>query len=447
MLPEMFFRQICYLTLLLGCLLPITACRQSVNETTVARDAVSGSAATESSEESKSTSSLSLESKLPSTAAQQDVEAAKSRLAELGGPAKFDSQGNRLTEIVIPDGSNLSAEDVQLFGRLTDLLKLQIYNCRALNDQMANHLSGLTQLQSLALTNTVINDATVEMIARSFPQLTDLDLSSNTNLTRGSMKHIVELLNLRSLTLVQTRFNDLSTRRLKDLQELRSLDLRGNMEAGNMTLGVVGELPKLTAFKHRSTAVTDDGITKLAASTSLQNLLMQDFQITSQSGQHIARMAQLKQLEVFRCQGFGSEGVLALKGLNLDRLTLRDLPSVDDSAMELFTELPKLRRLFLHELNSVTDVGFQQLGSLSSLELLDVWSVPQMTDQAVAVLAKLPNLKELSLRSTGITDSSIDVLLAMPKLQSLTVKENSEVSNEALQKLTRKKWTKLDIGS
>ena len=99
--------------------------------------------------------------------------------------------------------------------------------------------------------------------------------------------------------------------------------------------------------------------------------------------------------------------------------------------MELFSTCPNFADCFWHELDSVTDEGFQQLSALSSLELLDIWSVPQFTDRSVEVLAKLPNLKELSLRSTGITDASIEALLAMPKLQTLTVKENSDVSDKA----------------
>lgn len=443
----MFFRQVCYVLLLLGLLIPDFACRQSPSENPDARNPASGSTPGEIPSAADKASKAAPDLSLPSTAAAQDVESAKQRLSELGGSAKFTLRGKQLTEIVIQDGSTLTAEDFQLFGKLTDLVKLQVFNCRTLNDQMASNLVGLKQLKSLAFTNTVINDPTVELIAKSFPELEELDLSSNTNMTRGAMKYIAELTRLQSLTLVQTRFNELSTRRLKELQDLRTLDLRGNMEAGNMTLAVVGELPKLTAFKHRSTAVTDEGMAKLVSCPSLQNLLMQDFMISSLSGEYLAKLTRLKQLEIFRCQGFGSEGVLALKGLNLDRLTLRDLPSVDDPAMEVFSEMPKLRRLYLHELDGVTDEGFKKLESLKSLELLDVWSVPQISDQAVEVLAKLPNLKELSLRTTGITDTSIDILLTMPKLQVLTVKENSGVSEEALKKLTNKKWSKLDAGS
>lgn len=380
------------------------------------------------------------------TAAKADMEAAVQRIAALGSAAKATQKDGLLTEIVIQDGSTLTADDFLLFGKLTDLVKLQIFNCRAANDAMAASLAGLKELKSLALTNSVINDPTVELIAKSFPKLTELDLSSNTNMTRVAMQHIAELTQLQSLSLVQTRFNDLSTRRLKGLQELRALDLRGNMEAGNMTLAVVGELPRLTAFKHRSTAVTDEGLSSLSNSQTLQNLLMQDFMVSDLAGQHLAKMTALRQLEIFRCQGFGSEGVRALKGLKLERLTLRDLPSVDDSGMEVFAELPDLRRLYLHELEAVTDEGFQNLEALQSLELLDVWSVPQITDASVALLAKLPKLKELSLRSTGITDAAVETLLAMPKLQSLTIKENSEVTEQGLKKLTNKKWTKLDIG-
>lgn len=382
------------------------------------------------------------------TAKVDDVNAATARLDALGAKAKYVLlTGGLLTEIVVQDGSGLTADDLALFGKLSDLEKLQIYNCRSLNDEMAAQLSGLKNLTSLALTNTVINDPTVEMIVKSFPNLTDLDLSSNTNMTNGALKVISELSQLQRLSLVQNQFNDLGTRRLPKLENLRSLDLRGNMEAGDMTLEVVSELPKLTGLKHRSTAVTDFGVEQLCRSKTLDSLLMQDFVITDQSGPHLAKLDKLTQLEIFRCQGFGTEGVLALKGMNLARLTLRDLPNVDDRALEVLADLPKLRRLYLHEIASIGDNGLKNLASLTSLEVLDIWSVPQMTNATVEVIAKLPNLKELSIRSTGVTDAAVDTLRGMQSLQSLTFKENGEVTADALQKLAGRKWSKLDIGA
>ena len=382
------------------------------------------------------------------TAKAEDVDAAKTVLDRLGANAKHKLlPGGVLTEIVIQDGSVLTAENIVLFGKLTDLETLQIYNFRDLNDEMASHLAGLSSLTALALTNSVINDPTVDMIAKSFPKLTDLDLSSNTNLSNSVLKVICGLTNLQRLTLAQNNFNDLGTSHLSKLQNLRSLDLRGNMEAGDMTLEVIAALPKLTALKHRSTAVSDFGMEYLAGSKTLDSLLMQDFVITGQAGQHIAKLGSLTQLEIFRCQGFTSDGVLALKGMKLSRLTLRDLPAVDDSAMEVFTDLPELKRLYLHELASVSDSGLQNLGSLKSLEVLDIWTLPQMTDATVDVIATLPNVKDLSIRTTDVTDAAVDKLLAMPQLQSLTFKENGRVTGEGLKKLSGKKWAKLDTGS
>ena len=376
-----------------------------------------------------------------------DVAAAKTRLDSLGKDAayKLDGEG-RFTEITIEDGAELTADDVALFGRLGDLRALRILNCRVLNDAMVGQLTGLGNLDTLALTNSAVTDVGVETLVQAFPNLIELDLSSNTNLTGAALKQIASLAKLERLALLQNRFNDLNTRRLAKMPQLKGLDLRGNMEAGDMTLEVLGKLPHLTALKHRSTAVTDAGLQGLAESTTLESLLMQDFVITNESGPHLAKLTKLSSLEVFRCQGFGTDGVLALAGLPLTRLTLRDLPDVGDPALAVLAKLPRLKRLYLHELASVGDEGLRQLAAAKELEVLDIWSLPQMTDASVGVIAALPNLKELSIRETGVTEASVGTIAAMPKLQSLTFKNNGPLSAANATKLTGKKWSKLDLG-
>jgi hypothetical protein len=380
-------------------------------------------------------------------AAPADVAAAKARIDAIkAGASCVTDAGGTLTAITIPDGSSITADDMALFGRLGDLETLRILNCRGLTDDMVASLAGLTKLRSLALTNTAITDEAVETIVESFPDLVELDLSSNTGLTGAAMKSISSLASLERLDLVQTRFNDLHTRRLKKLENLRVLDLRGNMQAGDMTLKIIGELPSLAAFKHRSTIVSDDGLENLAASKTLRSLLAQDFLISSESGKHLAAIPTLESLEIFRCQGFGSEGVLALAPLDkLERLTLRDLPEVDDAALAVLAELPNLRRLYLHELPSVGDAGLAHLAAAKNLEVLDIWALPRMTDAAVEVIAALPNLKELSIRETGVSEASLERIAAMPALLSLTFK-NGDVAPTAAEKLSTKKWKKLDLG-
>ena len=374
-----------------------------------------------------------------------DVAAARDRITALAGttaPATGD-----LSEIVVPDGSGLTADDVTLFGRLAGLKKLQILNCREFDDAMAKSLTGLAGLESLAITNSGIGDEGVATLVAAFPDLVELDLSSNTNLTAAAMKSIASLAKLERLSLVQTRFNDLNFRRLSKLASLKAVDLRGNMEAGDMTLGVLGKLPQLRALKHRSSVVTDDGIAALAGCGTLDSLLAQDFAITNESGRHLAAISGLTSLEVFRCQGFGTEGVLALAPLKkLSRLTLRDLPEVGDESLAVLAELPALKRLALHELASVGDAGLGRLAAAKELEVLDIWSLPTMTDATVAVIAGLPQLRELSIRETGCTEQALERLASLPKLESLTFKNSAVSATTAAKLKAAKAWKKLDLG-
>ncbi len=434
----------CVLVVLAASLVGLAGCPGPVDETERIDQGKHGAqAAAEEQEKDATKESIGR----ASTASREDVDAAKKLIDGLGDNASCKIVPNGvLTEIAIQDGSTLTAENISVFGRLTDLESLQILNFRQLDDAMAAQLRGLKNLKSLALTNSTIGDATVELIVKSFPNLTALDLSSNTNMTNRVLKVICQMSELERLSLVQNRFNDLGTGNLAKLKKLKVLDLRGNMEAGDMTMEVVGMMPALVVLKHRSTTVSDYGVECLAASKTLKSLLMQDFGITSQAGQYIAKMENLRELEVFRCQGFGSEGVQAFKGMKLTRLQLRDLPVVDDQAMVVFEDLPELKKLYLHENDSISDEGLKSLANLKSLEVLDIWAISQMGDATVDVIATLPNLKELTIRTTAVTDAAVDKILAMPNLKKLTFKENGSVSEEALKKLSSKQWDKLDVG-
>jgi hypothetical protein len=379
------------------------------------------------------------------TAAAADASAAAARVAELGGRAARSDDGT-VTSIVITDGGDLATDDMRLFGSLPRLTALQLLNCRLLDDSFIEALGTAPSLRSLSVTNSALTDAGVAAIAAAYPDLEELDLSSNTNLTGNAMRSIASLEKLRRLTLIQNRFNDLHTRRLRGLDSLEVLDLRGNMQTGDMTLGTVGGLPKLRAFKHRSTIVTDDGVERLAGSTTLAALLMQDFAVSDAAGGHLAGCDSLRSLEIFRCQGFGTAGVLALAGLPLERLTLRDLPEVGDNALAVLAELPRLERLSLHELTSVGDAGLAQLAAAENLRTLDIWALPTVTDATAKVIAALPALEELSIRETAMTPAALETLLTNERLASLIFK-NGDIPADVREQVAARTWKKLDLGN
>jgi Leucine-rich repeat (LRR) protein len=299
-------------------------------------------------------------------------------------------------------------------------------------------------LKTLGLTNGGITDAAVKTIAEAFPNLVHLDLSSNTQLTDAATKEIAKLKSLESLGLLFCDFSEFGVLNITSLPKLKTLDIRANMQIGNSGLSALASLPSLKSLKHRCTSITDEGIEALAAAKGLDNLEIQDFSITGRSGQFLRKMENLTSLIIFRCENFDSSGVIELKGLKLNRLTLRGLP-IDDTAMEVFRGLPMLKRLYLNELPSVSDVGFLNLVYLKDLEVLDVWEVP-ITDKSLGTIAKLASLKTLSLRGTNITDAGLESLLPLPKLESVTLLSNSKVTPVMIQKLNDAKKFKVISG-
>ncbi|MGL4594657.1 MAG: leucine-rich repeat domain-containing protein [Thermoguttaceae bacterium] len=342
-----------------------------------------------------------------------------------------------ITSIIITS-TDLPENLFELIGQQENLEVLQVANFRDLNDSMIEQISNLSKLKSLTLTNSAITDRAVEIIAASFPDLVELDLSSNTLLTDKAVSEMAKLQKLERLTINYCNFSEFAMLDIATLPNLQVLDIRANMVVGNTGLEFLAELPKLRALKHRSPAVDDFGIVALTKAKNLETLEIQDFTITDASGSHIKKFEKLVNLIIFRCAGFGSNGLLELKGTPLGRLTLRGLPSLDDVGMETFRDLTTLKRLYLHELPSVTDAGMLNLVYLQNLEVLDLWDMP-ITDKTIDMIVKLPSLKELSIRSTNISDAAVPGLLAAPKLEKLTLKDNAAFTESGNQELKNSK--------
>jgi Leucine-rich repeat (LRR) protein len=367
-------------------------------------------------------------------------------IKKLGGSYKLSPNGV-LTTINV-DGAAMTADMFDVFAKQTELDTLQVANFRGLNDKVFSKILGLKKLKTLSITNSIITDISVDAIVKSFPSLRNLDLSRNASLTDDSLFHIGKLNELESLVVNYCTFSEFGLMNLEKLPKLRALDIRGNVKISASGLGIIAKIPSLRSLKHMSNTVDDMALAELSAAKNLDTLDMYDFAITDVAGEELKKLPKLTSLVIFRCLNFGSQGLLALKGKPLKRLTLRDLTSLDDVGMEAFREFTTLRRLYLHELNSITDVGMMNLVYLKDLELLDIWSVPSITDKSIESIAKLPNLKSISIRSTKITDKSVDLLLTIPKLEELILTDNASITEAAKAKLKdSKKFKSLTLDS
>ncbi|MDR3183586.1 MAG: hypothetical protein LBT89_11840 [Planctomycetaceae bacterium] len=343
---------------------------------------------------------------------------------------------DKITAVSFTDGSALKPETFTLFAALSDLESLQIANYRELSDDDVARLTGLKKIKTLKLANGGITDAAVKTIADAFPLLVNLDLSSETRLTDDATKDIARLKNLETLSMLFCGISEFGIMNIATLPKLKALDIRA-ANVGNSGLSALAGVKTLKSLKHRAQTVTDEGIQALVGAKEISNLEIQDFSITGQSGQFIRQMENLTSLIIFRCENFDSSGLTELKGLKLNRLTLRGLP-VDDGGLEVFRGLPTLKKLYLDELPSVSDIGVMNLVYLKELETLEIWDVP-ITDKSLETIAKLPKLKTLILRSTGITDAGLLTLQSISSLTELTIQDNAKVTPAAVQKLKEAK--------
>ena len=366
------------------------------------------------------------------TAVPSEVQTAVDRIKELNGQFTLTPK-NTIGTITFANGSQLTPEAFDLFAQQADLALLSVADYRGLNDAIVAKLAGLKNLRRLRLTNSGITDAAVKMIAESFPDLVELDISRNSLLTDAATVEMAKLEKLEILGLLFCDFSEFGILNIVDLPRLRALDIRGNMKIGDGGMDALTLLPALRSLKHRSPTVSNAGIRSLSQAEVLSDLEIWDMQITGQAGEHLRRMEKLTQLQICRCENFDSSGVLALGGLKLTRLTLRNLP-IDDSAMEVFKEVPTIKLLFLQELSSITDAGMANLAHLKELERLEIVEV-NIADKSLETISKSENLKILTLQATKVTDAGLELLLTMPKLERATLIDNTEVTPAMIQKL------------
>lgn len=353
--------------------------------------------------------------------------------------------------------NDLKLEDVQRIAKLSDLTKLTFNNCRDFSDEYTEALLPLKeQLDYLQIGNGIITNESGKFVAQ-FVNLTELNLHHNANIGDAFCAELitndpetVPLKKLEKLNMIYTGLTQTGLIHVRKLPNLSSLDIRGCTVIGDAGMRNVAKMPNLKSFLHYTGSASDAGLEQLSAvqneTQNIEMLHLQDFRLTDAAGPMLAKFTNLKTLILFRCGEFGSEGLKALKGMELNRLTLRGLPNVGNDGFEVFQDMPKLTRLYLTEMDAISDEGVANLSAVQTLEILEI-EVMAVTDRTVKTISELKNLKELKLRSTEITNDSLDLLLKMPKLQTLRLLDNARIDESAAKGLLEpKEFKTLEIG-
>jgi beta-lactamase regulating signal transducer with metallopeptidase domain len=284
---------------------------------------------------------------------------------------------------------NLTEAGIAHISQLPNLIELQMHGCR-LDDQALVHLAKMTQLTSLRLGHNLISDAGITHL-RHLTNLRELDISSDgymhLNITDKGFQQLSELHELRSLSTTGTRITYQGLRVLANFPKLQQLavgglSILGRLESivqltelreltllrpntGDEDFAQIRNLTKLTHLRITSQELTTAGFSHLQHLPRLETLDVRSRLIDNDGLTEIAKIKTLKQLHLYgslypydaASQRFDAEGYRHLAGLKgLKELYLYNL-KLEATDLE---PLQQLKRLHVG-CTSLTDAEFGEL--------------------------------------------------------------------------------------
>lgn len=188
--------------------------------------------------------------------------------------------------------------------------------------------------------------------------------------------------------------------------------------------------PEIIVIDLSETRVTDSGLTRLAAFSSLRNLALNGTSVSDKGLQDIGRLTELRTLELRNTQITGTE-LSALRSLpHLQSIDLAGAKLTDDGLSR--TAFPtQLQSLDTHN-TAVSDDGARRIAEIVGLRWFS--GGPMISDAGLASLSQLSSLEELHLRGRLITDAGIQHLRALTELRRLTLR-GTNVTASAVQDL------------
>ncbi len=308
-----------------------------------------------------------------------------------------------------------------------------------INDQGAEVLTDLPDLEYLSLGRTLITDATLPRIAKLkglialdlgglrgltdeglkaleyLPDLRVLSLEDSRAISSAGLKALEKMKSLAWLDLTRTQISDQGLRFLRPIRSLHFLDLssctrvtdRGMVHVGALKyleyLGLHGipmtdlgfaELSKLRSLRGLDlsrTKVTGTALAQMKTCRKLTWLSLAAVRLTANSAQGLSNLRNLKYLDL-KDTGLPGAALSVIERMKkLEELHLKGV-TVDDDALGIVAGLTSLRRLILQRGDGLSDEALMGLTKLKKLELLDLYGSSGITQPAMKSLAAaLPN--------------------------------------------------------
>ena len=332
-----------------------------------------------------------------------------------------------------PAPANLTAENMELIGRLADLESIS-FEGSAFNDETCAPLANLKKLSHVTINNANIGDATLEMLA-TLPELAYLDIRRDLKLNNASLEILQKMPKLTELHAHYNSFTNSGMNKIAKVPTLKIVDVRGCPDVSDNGAKYLAKLPNLEQLYFRF-MISNAGIEHLVNAPNLQFVEFQDCNdINAGSVPSFQSMPALKGLRIFRCKGFDDETLQGIAQRQLERLELRDL-NISNAGIAALKGQEGLKTAEFSELASVDAAGLTDLlGSLKGVTKMSFFTIP-LTDEGLAKIAENnPDMTEFAARAVPIDDAGIDQILKLKKLTVLDLRSNNGISADAYLRL------------
>jgi Leucine-rich repeat (LRR) protein len=328
--------------------------------------------------------------------------AAVQRIEARGGYVVRDKDGS-IAEVSLAR-TWATDEDVAYVAQIPSLKRLDL-SFSLVTDKGIKELEQLKQLEELNLeTVEALTDASMNYI-KNIPTLKKLNVRG-VDVTDVGMPAIAQMTGLRSLDLSHTMLEDVGLENLPALTNLEELYLGGDMITG-INLNFLKLLPKLKKLSL-------DGIQRRNAGACWTP------RITDLDLDTVSLLSGLEELDLGVGLNLGRGGKPAAPGGGNCKVT--GGLQITDLGVAKLAKLTKLRRLNLSGAH-VTPTGLKALAGLP-IERLSLWNCSTIDDTAASLLVEIPTLANLDLSMTTVTDKGLQSLAKLPSLKMLYLTES-----------------------
>jgi Leucine Rich Repeat (LRR) protein len=281
-------------------------------------------------------------------------------------------------------------------GKITGLKRLRVvYNSLNFKDECLLAIKDLKNLELLDMQDCNLPTEKGLVVLQGFPKLRNLRMYGP-NVNDKVLSYLKGAKDLRVLSLEQcSGITPAGFDEIKGMNNLTELALYGALQTTDAAVAKLGGLTKLQKLELRSTPISSLALSYVK---DLKNLKVLDLSETAAVGneglEYIKGLKSLEELYLWSCQ-IDDNGLASIEGLtNLKRLNLDKCQITDDG----LAHLEPLKNLeFLHiGSTQVTDAGLEHLYGLKKLKTLEATYLPGVSSEGIEALKKkLPQLEEV----------------------------------------------------